>query len=66
MRKDGQFRPLIVLDFKCDHCGEKLDAIVVARVGTPAKIAKSYHDACWQKHILPQTNFTDTRRVGAN
>jgi hypothetical protein len=64
--KDAQFRPLIVFDFVCDHCGQKLDAIVVARVGTTKKIAKTYHADCWEKNIKPQTNFVEGRKAGAN
>lgn len=61
-RKDGQFRSLIVIDFTCDHCGEKLDAVVIARIGTPKKIAKTYHDYCWRTHI----NLQMQDKAGAN
>jgi len=41
--KAKPFRPLLVLDFRCDHCGEPVNAVVVAQACVPKKIAKSYH-----------------------
>lgn len=46
-------RPLAVLSFLCDHCGKSLPFTMVATVGTHKRIAKTYHDSCWQEHIAP-------------
>lgn len=56
-------KPMVVLDFKCDYCGEKLDAVVMAIAGTERRIAKAYHNECWEKHIKPRVN---SALVGVN
>jgi len=61
--KAKPFRAALVLDFRCDGCGQKLDCILVAQAGVPRKIAKSFCFSCWEKSTLaPQTS----RLIGAN
>jgi len=52
-------KPLVVLDFRCNLCGFKLDAVIVAKSTVPKQIVKSYHEACWKRQ-------TATTKTGAN
>ena len=47
-------KPHVVLDFRCDQCGKKLDCVVVARDGTQHKIAKAFHEECWKTQQTTQ------------
>lgn len=62
-QKANPFKPMLVIDFLCDHCGEKIRAVIVARMGTQKKIARSYHAECWEKYVLPTQDF---HKPGAN
>jgi hypothetical protein len=62
----AKIKPLsaaLVLDFRCDGCGKKLDCIIVAHPKVVKQIAKSFCESCWEKSTLaPQTS----RLVGVN
>jgi hypothetical protein len=57
-------KPWVVLDFRCDACGGKLDTIIIAKAGTEKRIGKCYHEDCWQTQATPVSGRF--KPIGAN